>query len=121
MLKDKGFGYSEKRPVIVTILCLIGMTVSIVNISGVLFLPDFAHELTHYHQTMPIVSCILDMLFVFGYIGIWRMKIWGFALYALTVMSLAMYFFLIGAHTWIMFVISVIMLGVFGFYTRWMK
>jgi uncharacterized membrane protein (DUF2068 family) len=97
-----------KRPVIITILCIIGYFWIIFAFPGV-----FAPEIKRSGIFMPAVLGLIVAAQFISFIGLWHMKKWGAELFIISFFAKICFFFLldkISTSVYIGIVLSIIMI-----------
>lgn len=69
-------GYNTKRPVIITILCVIGWIMVILN-----FMVAFSPSVKKIGEFYPALYSLVMCLAFIAFVGIWYMKRWGVELF----------------------------------------
>jgi len=95
--KDIGYGYGEPRPAAITAICLLGFFASLIEIFVILFVPRATYyTILYYNKYHHYAVIIINLLLIISYIGLWRMKLWGFILFALSFACIMFYSYFIG-------------------------
>ena len=75
---------SQKRPLIITIICIIGFISAPLFILRLLFIPEVATKLTEiYGKQFVPATILLAVIGLIALIGFWKMRKWGVYLYTL--------------------------------------
>ncbi len=84
-----------KRPLIITILCIVGFILLIQSIGSVIigFLYGLSVGYKPFLQVQLILYALLVIVGVVGLIGYWKMRKWGVYLYTATIVIIFVYAF----------------------------
>jgi hypothetical protein len=114
--------YEEPRPVLVTLICFIGIALVLAEILSVIFSRSHSFALIiAYGRSYPIATIIIDLLTLIAYIGIWKMRLWGVLLFGITSVILAVYGFTINVEYWWSYLPAIIILIICIFHLKRMK
>ena len=77
--------YREKRPVLITLICIVGVIFNLMSVFGLLFLKELTEELAGAFGThFVMIALITSISTIIAYIGLWRMRMWGIMLYGVS-------------------------------------
>lgn len=114
--------YQESRPTLITIICIVGFIFNLCSVFLVLFYPNFTHEISiNMHPTLPASILIISIATLISYTGVWKMRLWGFILYVVTLICALIYAFMIEHHFWWGYSFSFITVLIFLFYAKYFR
>jgi hypothetical protein len=105
-----------KRPVIISILCIIGYIWIIFAFLGV-----FAPEIKRTGVFMPAILGLIVAAQFISFIGLWHMKKWGVEIFIISFFAKICFFFLLNKMTasiYVGIVLSIIMIVFYMIYYR---
>ncbi|HXB12134.1 MAG TPA: hypothetical protein VNZ45_09130 [Bacteroidia bacterium] len=108
-------GYIKKRPLVITILCIIGWIMVIFN-----FLDAFSPSVKKLGQFYPALYSLLMCLQFIAFVGIWYMKRWGIELFIVSFFGKSALFLFMNtlSYTSFTFIISAIFIILLLFFYR---
>lgn len=108
-------GYSKKRPIIISILCIIGWIMVVFN-----FIDAFSPAAKKIGQFYPALYSLAMCLQFIAFVGIWYMKRWGVELFIASFFAKIILFVFMGtiSYTSLTFLLSVIFIIILFFYYR---
>jgi len=122
MSKHNRFGYTEPRPVLITIICIVGFLLTLGEVIAILFIPQVSFELAMSYGTHhPLATLIIDGLTLISYIGIWQMRLWGLFLFGFIAVGIAVYGFFIDTQFWWSYGPAIVILLICIYYIKHMK
>ena len=84
MEHNESNNFSQKRPLIITIICIIGFITALLVILRLLFIPEVATKLREIYGKQFVPAAIsLVVIGLIALIGFWKMRKWGVYLYTL--------------------------------------
>ncbi len=80
---------SEKRPILITVLCILALVFMLLAIGGFLMPATRDSIVEKYGLTYTIVNVSIALLGYIGLVGYWKMRKWGVYVYTvMTVLSI---------------------------------
>ena len=84
-----------ERPALVAGACAIGWIFAFVDLSLFTIYPEAVnYTIAHHHHHFHWLIITANIILILAYWGVWRLKLWGVALFIFT----TMYFFFIARH-----------------------
>ena len=90
---------SEKRPIIITIFCIMGFLAVPFIIAGFLIPSGRNFLIQQYGFSFILIANLLSILSLAGLIGYWKMRKWGVYIYTAAIIINYIYGFIIGIST----------------------